>query len=60
MKGLSDYYKEPAIYQDALKGLMFGIVALIVAAIVFLFAFIVGIFAFGLGAIANHFRLTSR
>jgi uncharacterized membrane protein len=51
MKGLSDYYKEPSIYQDALKGLIWGIIALIVTAVGVIFAFVVGIFTFGLGAI---------
>ena len=51
MKGLSEYYKEPSIYQNALKGLIFGIVGSVVTAIGIIFAFIVGIFTFGIGTI---------
>lgn len=32
MKGMSDYYKEPGIYQNALWGFVFGIIALIALA----------------------------
>jgi uncharacterized membrane protein len=51
MKGLSEYYKEPSIYQDTLKGLIFGIIAIVVTAVGIIFAFIVGIFTFAIGTI---------
>jgi uncharacterized membrane protein len=51
MKGLSEYYKEPGIYQDAIKGLIFGIVGLVVTAVGLVFAFVIGIFTFGIGAL---------
>ena len=49
MKGFSDYYKEPSIYQDTLKGLIWGIIALVVTAVGVIFAFIIGISTFGMG-----------
>jgi uncharacterized membrane protein len=51
MKGLSDYYKEPSIYQNALWGLIFGIIALIAIAIAVPLFFVLGafsVFAIGL------------
>jgi len=51
VKGLSEYYKEPGIYQDALKGLIFGIVGLVVTAVGVIFAFVIGIFTFGIGTL---------
>lgn len=33
MKGLADYYKEPGIYQNALWGVIFGIIALVAVAV---------------------------
>ena len=57
VKGLSDYYKEPGIYQDALKGLIFGIIGLIVTAVGVIFAITIGFLAFGLGALLVIFAL---
>ena len=51
LKGLSDYYQEPGIYKEALKGLIYGIIALIVTTIGVIFATIIGIFTFGMGTI---------
>jgi uncharacterized membrane protein len=51
MKGLSEYYKEPGIYQDTLKGLMFGIVGLVVTTVGVIFAIVIGIFTFGIGTL---------
>lgn len=33
MKGLSDYYKEPTIYQNALWGVIYGVIALVAIAV---------------------------
>ena len=55
MKGLSEYYKEPSIYQEALWGLIFGIVALIALAVGFVLTFTIGIFSLGLGALLIGF-----
>ncbi len=51
MKGLSEYYKEPSIYQNALWGLIFGIIASIAVAVAVPLIFIGGLFAgaFGFG-----------
>jgi uncharacterized membrane protein len=53
MKGLADYYKEPNIYQNALMGVIFGIIG-IIAATVLLFGVIIGgmfsVFSAGIGA----------
>ena len=57
VKGLSDYYKEPGIYQDALKGLIFGIIGLTVTAVGVIFAFTIGFLAFGLGTLLLIFAL---
>src|SRR5208337_4185941 len=45
MKGLSEYYKEPSIYQNALWGVIFGIIALIAIAVAFPLFFIFGAFS---------------
>jgi len=57
VKGLSEYYKEPGIYQDALKGLIFGIIGLVVTAAGVIFAFVIGILTFGIGALLVIFAL---
>jgi len=45
MKGLSDYYKEPSIYQNALWGVIFGIIALIAIAVAVPLFFVFGAFS---------------
>jgi uncharacterized membrane protein len=51
MKGLADYYKEPAIYQDALWGLIFGIIGIVAVTVLFFGGLFGSIFAgFALGA----------
>jgi len=57
MKGLSDYYKEPGIYQNALWGLIFGIVALVALTAGFILAFTIGFFTFGIGTILTIFAV---
>jgi uncharacterized membrane protein len=57
VKGLSEYYKEPGIYQDALKGLIFGIVGLVVTAVGIIFAIGIGILTFGIGTLLIIFVL---
>jgi uncharacterized membrane protein len=49
MKGLSDYYKEPSIYQNALWGLIFGIIAGVAVAAAVPLIFIGGLFGGALG-----------
>ncbi len=49
MKGLSEYYKEPSIYQNALWGLIFGIIAGVAVAVAFPLVFIGGLFGGALG-----------
>ena len=49
MKGLSEYYKEPSIYQNALWGLIFGIIAVIAVAIAVPLVFLGGLFGGALG-----------
>lgn len=53
MKGLSEYYKEPSIYQNALWGLIFGIIAAVAVAVgvplVFLGGLLGGALGFGFG-----------
>jgi uncharacterized membrane protein len=52
MKGLSEYYKEPSIYQNALWGLIFGIIASIAVAavpLIFIGGLFSGAFGFGIG-----------
>jgi len=44
-KGLSDYYKEPSIYQNALWGVIFGIIALIAIAVAVPLFFVFGAFS---------------
>jgi uncharacterized membrane protein len=51
MKGLSEDYKESAIYQEALWGLIFGIIASVALAAGIILAIPIGIFTFGFGAI---------
>lgn len=55
MKGLSEYYKEPSIYREALSGLIFGIIALVALAVGGIFAVTAGIFTFGIGTILIGF-----
>ena len=57
MKGLADYYKEPGIYQNALMGLIFGIVALVALTAGVILAFTIGLFTFGIGAIFTIFAV---
>ncbi len=57
MKGLSEYYKEPGIYQNALYGLIFGIVALVALTAGFVMAFAIGVFTFGIGTIFAIFAV---
>ena len=57
MKGLSEYYKEPEIYKNALMGLVFGIVALVALTTGFILAFTIGLFTFGIGAIFTIFAV---
>ena len=45
MKGLSEYYKEPSIYQNALWGVIFGIIALIAIAVAVPLFFVFGAFS---------------
>ena len=45
MKGLADYYKEPGIYQNALWGVVFGILALVAIAAGFISLIFGGIFS---------------
>jgi uncharacterized membrane protein len=55
MKGLSDYYKEPSIYQNALWGVIFGIIALIAIAVAVPLIAISGlfsVFAIGFGLLS--------
>jgi uncharacterized membrane protein len=55
MKGLSEYYKEPSIYQNALWGGIFGIIALIAIAVAVPIVAISGlfsVFALGFGLLA--------
>ncbi len=51
MKGLSENYKEPGIYQNALWGLIFGIIASIAFAAGIIIAVTIGIFTFGIGTL---------
>ena len=51
MKGMSEYYKEPGIYQNALSGLIFGIIGSVAFAAGIVLAFAVGVFTFGFGAL---------
>jgi uncharacterized membrane protein len=51
MKGLSEDYKEPSIYQNVLWGVIFGIIASVVFAAGIILAITVGIFAFGIGTV---------
>lgn len=44
MKGLADYYNEAGIFQNALYGLIFGIIGIIVAGIFLLSTFFGGLF----------------
>jgi uncharacterized membrane protein len=55
MKGLSEYYKEPDIYQNALRGLLFGIIAIVALTAGVILAFVVGLFTFGFGALLTIF-----
>ena len=55
MKGMSDYYKEPGIYQHALSGLIFGIIGGIALAAGVVLAFTFGFFALGLGSLVITF-----
>lgn len=58
MKGLADYYKDPAIYQDALWGLIFGIIGIVAVTVLFfggLFGGIFGGLAFGAGFLLSGF-----
>jgi uncharacterized membrane protein len=57
MKGLSEYYKEPGIYHNALMGLVFGIVALVALTAGLVLAFTIGLFTFGIGAIFTIFAV---
>jgi uncharacterized membrane protein len=57
MKGLADYYKEPGIYQNALWGLIFGIIALVALTAGFILAFAIGFFTFGIGTILTIFAV---
>ena len=57
MKGLADYYKEPSIYQNALMGLIFGIIALAALTAGLILAFTIGFFTFGVGAILTVFAV---
>ncbi len=57
MKGLSEYYKEPEIYQNALRGLLFGIIAIVALTAGIILAFIIGIFTFGFGALLTIFAV---
>jgi uncharacterized membrane protein len=55
MKGLSDYYKEPSIYQNTIWGAVFGFIAAIAIAVAVPLFFIsgaFGVFALGLGLLA--------
>jgi uncharacterized membrane protein len=45
MKGLADYYKEPGIYQNALWGVVFGIIAIVALAVGFISLIFGGIFS---------------
>ncbi len=45
MKGLSEYYKEPSIYQNAIWGVIFGIIALIAIAVAVPLFFVFGAFS---------------
>ena len=51
MKGMSDYYKEPEIYHNALWGLIFGIIGGVAFAAGTVLSFAFGIFSFGLGSV---------
>jgi uncharacterized membrane protein len=55
MKGLSDYYKESSIYQNALWGVIFGVIALIAIAVAVPLIAISGlfsVFAIGFGLLS--------
>jgi len=51
MKGLSEYYKEPGIYHEALWGLIFGIIGLVALTAGLILAVTVGVFTMGIGTI---------
>jgi uncharacterized membrane protein len=55
MKGLSDHYKEPSIYQEALWGLIYGIIASVALGAGVILAGTVGFFTFGVGAVLTVF-----
>ncbi len=55
MKGMSDYYKEPEIYHNALWGLIFGIIGGAAFAAGLVLSFAVGIFTFGFGSLVTIF-----
>jgi uncharacterized membrane protein len=55
MKGLSEYYKEPDIYQNALRGLLFGVIAIVALTAGVIIAGVVGFFTFGVGALLTIF-----
>lgn len=59
LKGLADNYGESAIYQNSLYGLIFYIIAVIVAAFVLIGAFFGGIFAGNLLALAGGMILAA-
>ena len=44
MKGIADYYKEPSIYQNALWGVIFGIIGIIATTVLIFGSIIGGIF----------------
>ena len=51
MKGLAEYYHDDAIFQNALYGLVFGIIGVIAAAFVLISLFFGGLFLAGFGVI---------
>ena len=51
MKGLSDYYKEPSIFQEALWGLIYGLIASVAIAAGVILAGVVGFFTFAVGGV---------
>jgi uncharacterized membrane protein len=58
IKGLSDYYKEPGIYENALRGLIFGIIVLVAIAASIPLMAMGGIFSnFGFGLVGFGIEL---
>ena len=60
IKGLSEYYKDESIYRDALRGVIFAVIALVAIAVAVPLFIISGVFSvFTLGPFGISFGLVS-